>query len=128
MRKIRSLSILLSSIAIGSCAGTSAAVQVVDEPAGANCPAGGQRIDVGPDDNDDGIPDDVTSTSYVCNGTDGNDAVSYLTASMTEPAGANCANGGVRIAAGPDTNGNSMLDATEITSSSYVCSGANAIP
>lgn len=48
-----------------------------------------------------------------------------LVSTESEPAGANCANGGVAIHTGLDENGNGQLDASEITSTSYVCSGAN---
>ncbi len=47
-----------------------------------------------------------------------------LTAINDEPAGENCAFGGVQVDAGPDSNGNGTLDADEITSTSYVCNGA----
>jgi hypothetical protein len=45
-------------------------VQLVGEPAGINCAAGGQLIRVGLDDNGSGAldPDEVDSTSYVCDG------------------------------------------------------------
>ena len=44
-------------------------VTVSPEPAGANCPAGGQRIGVGVDTNGNGRLDDNESTfSFVCNG------------------------------------------------------------
>jgi Concanavalin A-like lectin/glucanases superfamily len=38
-----------------------------------------------------------------------------------EPPGANCENGGVRIDAGADTNGNGVLDTAEIQTTGYVC-------
>ncbi len=41
-----------------------------------------------------------------------------------EPAGSNCGTGGIKLSFGPDTNGNAVLDAAEITSTSYVCNGA----
>jgi hypothetical protein len=44
-----------------------------------------------------------------------------------EPAGANCASGGVKLEFGPDVNGNGLLDAAEIVPAltQYVCNGAN---
>ena len=48
-------------------------VNVTPEPAGANCPAGGQRIDVGADTNGNGVLDasEVQPPRYVCNGVAG---------------------------------------------------------
>ncbi len=40
-----------------------------------------------------------------------------------EPPGANCKYGGVAIESGIDTNGNGVLDASEVTSTQYVCNG-----
>jgi Bacterial Ig-like domain (group 2)/FG-GAP-like repeat len=36
-----------------------------------------------------------------------------------------CANGGITVESGIDTNGNSVLDPSEVTSTQYVCNGAN---
>lgn len=59
-------------------------------------------------------------------GTAGADGLSTLTATSSEPAGANCAAGGVRLQAGLDTNRNQTLDTGEVTPSAtrYVCNGA----
>jgi len=45
-------------------------VVLTDEPAGANCAAGGQRVDSGLDDDDSGTLEagEIDQTSYVCNG------------------------------------------------------------
>ena len=42
---------------------------------GSNCPDGGVQIDVGVDDNDNGVLDssEIDQTTYICNGADGND-------------------------------------------------------
>ncbi len=50
-----------------------ALLETTAEPAGANCPAGGQRVDVGLDANGDGVldADERDDTIYVCNGTPG---------------------------------------------------------
>jgi hypothetical protein len=48
-----------------------------------------------------------------------------LIATVDEPSGANCPNGGTKIEAGVDQNGNGKLDPNEVTSTSYVCNGAN---
>ncbi len=47
-----------------------------------------------------------------------------LLLTAAEPAGVNCAAGGQRVDAGPDTNGNGSLDVGEINATSYVCNGA----
>jgi len=41
-----------------------------------------------------------------------------------EPAGTNCASGGVRVSSGLDANDNGTLDASEVTKTQYVCNGA----
>jgi hypothetical protein len=41
-----------------------------------------------------------------------------------EAAGANCATGGQRLDVGKDANGNSVLEAGEISNTSYACNGA----
>src|SRR5262245_3880094 len=46
-----------------------------------------------------------------------------LSSVQPEPAGANCANGGVIIRTGADDNGNGELDPSEVDSESYVCAG-----
>lgn len=93
--------------------------RVTDEPAGANCPAGGKRIDLGTDRNGDQTLQDaeIESTSYACTG------VGILSDISDEAAGANCANGGKKVQFGLDTNGNETLDPGEVTSTRYVCAG-----
>jgi hypothetical protein len=55
------------------CSGIVSLVNIVPEPAGHNCSAGGQAIQTGLDTNDDGILEagEVQHTSYVCNGISG---------------------------------------------------------
>ncbi len=57
--------------------GSDALIDVTAEPAGDNCPGGGQRIDVGVDDDNDGVLDaeEIDSTSYICNGANGADGI-----------------------------------------------------
>jgi len=57
-------------------------------------------------------------------GTDGADGANALVQSTAEPAGANCLYGGNKVEVGLDTNGNNALDASEVTSSTFVCNGA----
>ncbi|MBV8757184.1 MAG: OmcA/MtrC family decaheme c-type cytochrome [Deltaproteobacteria bacterium] len=53
----------------------------------------------------------------------GTTGTTTLVSTSAEPAGANCADGGAKIEAGVDSNGNGVLDASEVTSTSYVCNG-----
>jgi hypothetical protein len=48
-------------------------------------------------------------------------------AARPEPAGTSCANGGVALLSGPDANLNGSLDPGEVTSTQYVCNGANGL-
>lgn len=47
-----------------------------------------------------------------------------LIKTTAEPAGANCASGGFKSETGTDLNGNNVLDASEVTSTSYTCNGS----
>jgi hypothetical protein len=107
--------------------GAQSLVAVTAETAGANCATGGQRIDYGIDDDADGTLDaaEIDGTTYVCDGTAGDNGLQSLLAVTPEPAGANCANGGQRIDYGIDDNGNGTLDAGEIDGTAYACDGAN---
>lgn len=60
------------------------------------------------------------------NGTNGINGLNAATLTTVEPAGANCATGGVKLEFGPDVNGNGLLDAGEILPAltQYVCNGA----
>ena len=60
------------------------------------------------------------------NGTNGINGLNAATLTTVEPAGANCATGGVKLEFGPDVNGNGLLDAGEIVPvlTQYVCNGA----
>ena len=60
------------------------------------------------------------------NGTNGTNGLNAVTLTTVEPAGANCATGGVKLEFGPDVNGNGLLDAGEIVPAltQYVCNGA----
>lgn len=102
-------------------------IAISDEPAGTNCPNGGERFSAGRDTDADGVLDaaEITSTGYACDGADGIGSSRILLALVSEAAGANCASGGVRVNSGPDGNGNNALDSAEIVSTQYVCNGAN---
>ncbi|GAA5214733.1 Calx-beta domain-containing protein [Corallincola platygyrae] len=119
---------------------------------GDTCPNGGVSIDLGLDNNGNGVldADEITETRIVCHGADGSDGTdgtngqdgdpgqdgadgadgadgedgtSALLNIAAEPAGSNCANGGLLVEAGLDLNQNSMLEEDEVTSSEYVCHG-----
>jgi len=94
-------------------------VLVTDEPAGANCEFGGQRIDTGIDDNFDNIlsAGEVDDTQFVCNTPEAN----ALVVVSDEPAGANCEFGGSKIDTGLDTNFDDILDPGEINDTQFVC-------
>lgn len=98
------------------------------------CAAGGNLLEVGLDDDGDGILDDaeVDSSFEVCfgfagssgqNGRDGADGANSLLKVTIEPPGNNCQNGGQKIEVGSDSNYNGTLDATEIVASqtAYIC-------
>lgn len=103
-----------------------AASIVTAEPVSANCAQGGSKIQSGMDTNANNVLDanEVTNTSFVCNGANGATGQNALTNVSSEAAGANCASGGSRIQVGVDRNGNNVLDSTEVTSNSFVCNGA----
>lgn len=109
-------------------AASSTLITTSDEPAGDNCPEGGTRVDVGADDDGDGVlePEEVDSTSYVCDGADGGPAARTLVAVSDEPAGDHCATGGERVDVGMDADGDGTLDAEEVGATSYVCDGSDA--
>ncbi len=56
-------------------------------------------------------------------GLDGLDGQSTLVNVLDEPAGENCASGGLRIETGIDANSNGTLETDEVQSVSYVCDG-----
>ncbi len=107
--------------------GRSSLLVSTPEPAGANCLLGGTRLDVGMDQNGDGLLDaeEIESTSYVCQGGDGTDGATSLVSWSQEPAGANCPEGGYRVDTGVDDSGDGVLDTGEIDSTVYLCHGAD---
>jgi hypothetical protein len=60
-------------------------------------------------------------------GSDGASGASGTSAAVrtaAEPAGVNCASGSAHVQTGADTNGNMLLDDSEVTNTAYMCSGA----
>lgn len=106
---------------------------VINEPLGNNCATGGNLISVGMDLNRTGILDnsEITSFSYICNGTvgtsgvNGTNGLNTLSKTMIELAGQNCIYAGLKSMTGVDVNANANLDSNEVISTTYVCNGAN---
>ena len=71
-------------------------------------------------------PSQVTSTQFVCIGTNGINGKNDLLSITSEPSGSNCLNGGSQVSVGLDQNGNEVLDKSEVTSFNYICNGTNA--
>lgn len=122
--------------------GQSAVVATTAEAAGANCVNGGTKVEVGLDANGNGVLDpsevNAAATSYVCDGTDGTpgdpgsvgaDGHDTLVATTDEPAGANCADGGIKIESGVDLDDSGTLDPTEVNAAAtrFVCDGAGGL-
>ena len=113
--------------------GTNASIQTTPfVGAQGGCTHGGVKVEV--------LVDGVVQagqTQYLCNGVngadgqdgqngaDGQNGHNALVATSNENAGANCANGGIRIDSGVDKNNNNTLESTEIVSTRYVCNGVN---
>lgn len=116
----------ITNVCAGEDAGRSLVV-TIPEPAGANCAAGGQLVEIGFDDNEDGVlqAGEVETSKYVCNGERGDDGTGGNAVRVTtEPVGStDCPNGGTRIETGPDTNGNGNLDDAEVTNTAFSCNG-----
>ena len=116
-------------------AGVMSLVKVDGEPAGINCPAGGSRISAGLDTNRNTLLDasEVSQSRFACNGssgtngtngTNGSGGSAVLVKTASEPAGTQCVSGGTSIRVGLDANGNHLLEASEVSSVDYVCSGS----
>ena len=113
-----------------------AQIAVTAEPIGSHCSDGGSLVNVGWDVNNNAILDasEITSFSYICkgvggldgfNGSNGSNGFSTLSVTLNESAGANCINGGQKTTTGLDVNSNSVIDLSEVTSTTYVCNGTN---
>ncbi len=108
--------------------GFSSLVVVTAEPVGDNCAEGGSRVDSGLDVNEDDVldPSEITSTQFVCDGSDGLDGADGardLVRVATVPPGVTCPTGGIRFESGPDVNDDGVLQGGELTSISVVCNG-----
>ena len=96
---------------------------------GDHCTDGGIRIDAGLDTNDNGTldSDEILKSRFVCNDGNGQNLVigddKDLLVTTSYDVSNHCANSGIRIDSGLDTNGNGTLDSDEIMNSRYVCVG-----
>ena len=150
---LRSMMWLLISVCVASCGSSgkdtntatqpsdSIAVAMVSSAPVASCPNGGITVQSGIDTNFNHILElsEVTDEQYVCNGSNGNNGISGVNGNVgqmginglnvqmvitNEAAGSNCSEGGSLVSVGLDSNRNSILDLSEITSFSYVCKGS----
>ena len=102
-------------------------VETTAEAAGSNCENGGLAIEAGVDNNRNGQlePEEVQNTTYVCNGTNGNDgtdgANSLILQTPVAAGSLECPEGGSRIDVGIDNNGNGALNEDEIESTMFIC-------
>ncbi|MDF3065024.1 MAG: Phage tail fiber protein [Polyangiaceae bacterium] len=105
--------------------GVNSLVAVVDEAAGSNCAAGGEKVTYGLDADGSGTLDagEVAGTRYVCDGAAGSDGVDALVIVAEVVAGATCTYGGQRIVSGRDADGSGTLEAGEVENTTYVCNG-----
>ena len=103
------------------------------------CVSGGITVNSGVDTNHDLVLQsaEITGMQYICNGTNGiaglsgfnglagTSGLSALVVVAGELPGANCATGGTQVSAGFDANQDKTLNASEVTSSNYICNGTN---
>lgn len=104
--------------------GLNSLIKTAIEQPGTNCPNGGYQLNFGLDSNNNGVLDnnEISSTEYLCN-TDPADGLTSLISTIIEQPGDNCVNGGYRLEVGLDSNANGLLDASEISTSEYLCNG-----
>ncbi|HEC20191.1 MAG TPA: hypothetical protein ENI97_12725 [Gammaproteobacteria bacterium] len=141
----RSLVITFAALALTACFGgggggasqgamgtdpSVAARTSVLPPGDPDCAYGGVLVETGIDENGNGVldADEVDESEKVCNGApgaNGSDGLSVLININTEPAGANCPQGGVRIDTGIDDNGNGVLEPGEIDQTGFACNGTD---
>ena len=128
-----SLSLLAAACSSNSTYATRETVTLVTTATTAACPNGGVAIESGIDYNDNGVldPSEVMTTSNVCNGGPGYQTL--VTTTVLPDGNANCINGGTEVDVGVDngagggTAGDGILQPGEITSTRYICNGADGI-
>ncbi|HYO54579.1 DUF7151 family protein, partial [Archangium sp.] len=104
-------------------------VKLMPEAAGAKCASGGTAVLSGLDTNADGIQSDteVSSTQYICDSGDGKNGKAYLVKLLPEASGTNCSRSGTAVLGGIDVNANEQLEATEVTTTQYVCNNVTEL-
>lgn len=75
--------------------------------------------------NDDGSVSGSAVANFGGSGGTGVNGKNALVKTTAEPAGANCANGGIKVESGVDLNGDNTLGTNEISDTKYVCNGSN---
>lgn len=105
--------------------GRSALVRTSAEPAGANCPDGGSRVESGVDDDGDGQLGDaeVDQTLFICNQATGEDGLNFLVRTSSATA-EQCEQGGILVESGVDADASGALDDPEVRFTQVVCAGA----
>jgi len=88
---------------------------------------GGKKIESGVDINANGEldEDEISESTFVCNGAagmDGKNGATALVAVSDSAPSEICPEGGKEIKTGLDHNSNNSLDSKEVTSSEYICS------
>lgn len=89
------------------------------------CSGDGDKVEAGADLNANTTLDnnEITSTSYICDGANGTDGKNSVVKITEENPGKECPAGGILIQTGFDTNGNNILDGDEAATEDYVCNG-----
>ncbi|MEN0063858.1 MAG: putative Ig domain-containing protein [Myxococcota bacterium] len=105
--------------------GVNSLLEVVPEAPGPNCTAGGQQLTSGLDEDGNGLLEgvEIDDVVYVC------DPVANLVTVSPELEGVStdCPDGGSRIEAGLDLNGDGTLEASEIATTTFVCNGDDGL-
>jgi hypothetical protein len=147
IRNIQWTSVLLGVSILTACGGgasndlsaQSIKLAIQNEAPLSACDSGGITVNSGIDTNHDLVLQntEITGTQYICNGTNGIpgltgfnglagiSGLSALVVVAGELPGENCATGGTQVSVGFDTNQDKTLNASEVTSSNYICNGTN---
>ncbi|WP_421765299.1 DUF7151 family protein [Ekhidna sp.] len=111
--------------------GLNSLIRTTTEEPGVNCTSGGIQIEIGLDNNSNGILDAgevIGSPVYTCNGADGTNGVDGTNGRdvfVISESDRSCTNGGVKLTFGYDNNNDGDLEdaGDEILTSHTVCNG-----
>jgi hypothetical protein len=131
--------ILLSCQGEDGQPGLNSLIGVAEEGPGIHCENGGFKLQSGLDKNRNGAlnPDEVETTNFVCNGStgpagsngtngaNGSNGAPYICDMIPESVNDDCPNGGLRVIAGLDLNGDGQLTGNEVASTQYLCNGTD---